>query len=308
MKRKILILSLTFLVLALIGQYLWFFGRSGTQTINPLEKTDTSKISKLVIQNLYGKVELEKNKEGWLLVFPVKDWVDPSQPVDMIEGLKNFSLGSVVSENAAKYSQFDIDDARASRIQVFSEGNPKPLLDGFVGKNVTSYQTSYFRFATSTPVYVANGLPNLRQQAKSYREIRLLPVRLDGAKSLKISQGKLNLDLVKSSNTWEYRFSSKTVEGAFVQEIQSKISNISAIDFGAGEEKMADLGFEKPFMTVQVEVDEKPYSFIIGNKSKLLFPKAPETRFAKTEGRDTVLYVQESSVEDLIASLKNLPK
>ncbi|MCG3203426.1 MAG: hypothetical protein KCHDKBKB_00084 [Elusimicrobia bacterium] len=308
MKKKLVILSGLFVLLAVAAIYFSLQRRPSSLTLNPLEKIELSAISKISIENTKGKVDLEKSTEGWLIVSPVKDAADPSLVSEILENLLSFSAGSVISENPAKYSEFQIDDAQATHLQVYAEGKPEPVLNGYVGKNAMGYQSFYFRFSGSKPVYIAQGLPYLNREPKDYRDSRLFPVSVQEATAVKVFQDKFKMDIVKSSATWEHRFSSKTVDSALVTSALSKLERISVQDFGTGQENPKDLGLDKPFLVVTLEANTKTFTLTVGNKVKSSVPSAPSTRYAKTEGREAVLILDENSLNEFPTALKSFPK
>jgi hypothetical protein len=310
MGKKLGIMTIVLVVLGAIAAYLAIYGHSVPQNTNPLENVATEKISKIGIKNFLGSIELEKGPDGWNVTSPVHDVAEPSVPGEILGSLKNFSVGSRISENPAKYSQFDIDDAHATRFQVFTEGKPAPALDGFVGKPASDYQSCYFRFAASTPVYVVSGIPQelLNRDVKSFRLMKVLPVMSVDVTAIEIHQQKSNWELIKSSNNWTARATGAVVDAAKIQPILNKLQNLTASDFGNGDEKPQTLGLAKPFMTVRVEAKGKPASLTVGGKAPPILPGPIAARYAKTDGREAIMIVREDTLTDLLSSLKNPKK
>jgi hypothetical protein len=163
------------IVLVAFAIYLGFHGHPEAPASHPVKKADIEKINRLVIQGPAGSVTLEKKGKDWNLTAPVQDAAEPSVPAEILRTLENFTLGEIVSENPAKYEQFGLAAGRANHLQAFAEGQPKPILDAYVGKTVgTNYKNSYFRFEGSNAVYIADDFPvyEFDRQPDAYRLVK----------------------------------------------------------------------------------------------------------------------------------------
>ena len=106
MNRKLSLLSLLFVMLIGVGAYLWLFGTPSVPKDNPLKNVDVQKMSRLVIKNIYGTTSVEKQNGVWKVLQPVQDIADPMVPTEIMNSLQHFTLGSIISENPARYSEF----------------------------------------------------------------------------------------------------------------------------------------------------------------------------------------------------------
>lgn len=309
MARKIWILGGVLVFLTILVIYLWFFGKPGEKRVNPLSKINLDTVSRFVMVNTNGKVELEKKGTGWVMNLPVQDVVDSTIPTDIITALKNFTLGTVVSENAAKHEQFKVDPAQASHVQVFVEGKPEPVLDGYIGKSVNGFENCYFRFEASTPVYLANDLPEyqFRRQPNGFRLTKLLVLPPVDPDEIKVVSEKTNVDLVRSSATWTRKGGTSPIDMNLITPFLNKARDFNATDFGTGQETPEMLGFDKPALRVTITTGGHVAEFIVGKKAPATNPKAPPLRYAQTEGRHTVLIVSDDALGNLLSSIRTIP-
>lgn len=286
--------------------YFWVQGRPGTPAINPLKKIDLTKVNRLVMQSINNTVTLDKQEKNWKMTTPVKDIVDPGIPSRILDALGQFTLGSIVSENPAKYSQFLLGPDQAAHLQVYLEGEKTPVLDAYLGKNVGSYANCYFRFEASTPVYIASNLPpyQFQMDPNAMRLMKIFPDSSNEALSVTIFQEKSAVELVRSSHTWSRKATGKAVDSALVQPLLAKLDQWNISEFATGQEPTDMLGFGKPYLRVALENQGGSANFSIGKKVPA---KTPEMRYAQLEGREAVLLIREDSVADLLSSLKKIP-
>src|SRR5262245_59191448 len=70
-----------------------------------------------------GATTTLKSVDGdWRVVAPFSDRASIEAVERLVNAVREIRLGSVLSENPAKHSQYDLDGARATRLQVFVKG------------------------------------------------------------------------------------------------------------------------------------------------------------------------------------------
>lgn len=308
MARKLLLSMAVFVALGFAAVAVWVKGKPKAQSINPLQGVDVQKITKIMIDRPSETITLEKKEGRWDITSPAQDWTDPMLVERWIEVLQNFSVGSVISENKDRYSQFDIEDGKASRIRVFLEGQEKPALDGYIGKQAAGFSDSYFRFEGKPAVHIASELPNymIIRESNDYRLKKLLFPVLTDLTLVKITSGKIDVEISRSSETWTNQKNQQPVDQAWIATLVSRLDSLYIMDFGKGDEDPKTFGFDAPFAQIAVEKSGTKLSSKIGNVVPNADKNAPKKRYAQTEGRGVTLILSSQSVDDLLSHLKTL--
>jgi hypothetical protein len=319
MNRKLTALSFVLLVLIGVGAYLWLFAKPSTPKENPLKSADLSKVSRLIIRNHAGVAgalvtnRLEKQNGVWNVIEPVADVADPEIPPAILASLKDFALGSIVSDNPSRYAEFQLDPAHAAEVYVYVEGQDKPLLSGFVGKTAGDYGSCYFRFAVSSgPVYNTTGLQQYQffRDPMSFRSPVVIPSMAEEPTHLILTHGKKIWDLTRSSATWTTS-AGKKVDDTLIKPLLKILFDLRSDAFGNGTETPAQLGLDapaSPYLTLNVGAKDGSHVLTVGKLAPKSVPVAAATRYARVSGRSSVLLVQDAQLTQLLDSFSKLPK
>ena len=306
--KKLVSFLIVFMVLGIAALFLLVKGKPTTEETQPLSGVTVQNLGKIIIDQPTGTLIFEKKDTRWEMIQPTQDTTDKDVIDRFLKSLENFTVGSVISESKDRYSQFEIQDASATRLRIFVGGSETPVLDAYVGKEGTAYNTSFFRFANQVPVRIASDLSSweLKRPPSDYRLRKVLPANFKEAAHFKVKSGKIEVSVAKSSNTWVNEKNQKTVPNEWVQTLSSRLEVWTATSFG-GYEKPEVTGVLKPFMEAEVQTSSGTVSAVIGNPRQFGTAK-PVERYAKTEGRDAVLIVTQQVVDDTLNHLKTFPK
>lgn len=298
MMRKNALLLVSLLVLVALAVFVKFVARPAAPSKNPFKDVEIAKVNRIVIKNILGSIDLQKTDDRWYAVAPFRDMADSRALEEVLAALEKFRLGTMVSENAAKYAEFGLDEANATRVQVYVDA--KPVLDVYIGNNAGGYNSGYLRIEGSTPVYIANGLPNypFARDINSFRRAKVFSVSPLDATAFKLKQDKLEVSRVRTSTTTWY----------FVQPFLSKLNDLTVSDYAKGNESPEALGFANPYLQVSVEVSSKTMGIMVGKKAPPAFPQAAPTCYVKSDGREPILIVSDAALTDLLTSVKTIPK
>lgn len=308
--ERLVKLGVVFALMGALSIYLWISRMPGAHNKNPLAKINFSNIEKIAVQNPSGAVQLEKEKDVWEVTAPVRDVADPKIASAIITAFESFSVGSRISENPAKYAQFNIEDQQATKFALYVKGVSAPVLDGYAGKTTEDYRSCYFRFAGAAPVYVAQGVPlyQLNRNPKDFRQPHVVALKREDVTAISASHDKLHVELVRSSDTWTRLGGTAPLDTVEVTQIVERIENLTAMDFASGQETPVALGFSKPFLSIKIDVKGAPIIVMAGAKAPVAVKGAVVGRYVKTEGREAVLVIAETSLGYIIDALKALPK
>ncbi len=313
MNRKLSLLSLLFVMLIGVGAYLWFFGTPPVPTENPLKNVDVQKMSGLVMKNFYGKTRIEKQNGVWKILEPVQDVVDPTIPTEIMTSLQHFTLGSIISENPARYGEFQVDPVQGAQVDVYVEGKTTPVLSGIIGKTSSGYENSYFRFAASSgPVYLASGLSQyqFRRDPTSFRLMSALSLPPEEPTRIRMGSGKKSWELSRSSQTWKTS-AGKAIPKEQMDAIIHALRDLRANGFGLGSESPKELGLDPPatpYLVCTVDSGNAESTLTIGNLTAKRVPQVPSARYGRTSNRPAVLTLQESPFTSLLDLFSKLPK
>jgi hypothetical protein len=307
MPKKLVVLGFVFLSLLAVSLLLVWQGRPEAKHVSPLGKVDPAKISKLIVNNNVSQITIERQHNYWVMTEPVKDSADRRGVDYMLQALEKFTIGSLVSENKDRYSQFQLDPQQAVRVRVFQEGKSTPDLDAYMGKQAATYSDCYVRFEGKDGVFIASQLPTyyFRRSANDLRLQSPVPIDLDQMEGFSVAAKGVSFSLTRSSSTWNDDMTKKPVDAAWVRTLQDKMKLWTAVGFAKGDEKPDVTGFDHPYLKlVYTGPDSNKKSLSFGNLQKGIDPKAPGRRYAAGEGREAVLIVNAVPVDDFLNEAK----
>jgi hypothetical protein len=223
------------------------------------------------------------------------------------------SIGSIISEKKEKYSQFGLDDKDATRAQVFLAGKASPDLDILIGKEGSSYLTTYVRFPGQDPVYLGNGFSSyiLQRSTDAYRLKKLFTGDMASISAINLVTPKGGIELRHSSATWTRGSDGRTMDNGWVDTIKTKLNNLTASQFAASDTPEKDLGFAKPAIELTVSVASTTTHVVIG---PVVADKNAEaglqgSHCALVDGREGgILVIPAYSIKDITDFLKTAPQ
>jgi len=310
MKRLLLLLA-GLLVLVSLAVFIYVKARPSAKEFNPISTLDANQIEKVLLESPANASQLQLEQKGgvWKLTAPLQDDVEKTTVTGLMDKLRNFRAGSVVSSNKAKYEKFDLTDQMAVHVRVYEVGKSSPTLDVFVGKKAVGWSDSFVRFAGQDDVYIAMDLPSyfLTQPAHEFRQKTIFPESAKNMNSLEIKKGPDTWAFSRSGSTWTYVQQGKMVDGAWMDSMVASLNALRAFEFGTGSETVKDLGFEKPYCQIKLDEGGQLTNVAVGNKLASSVKTDNERRYAQSQGRPAVLVFQARSLEEFLQKVKTPP-
>ncbi len=219
--KKIIILSALFA--ATFGALIWIAIDNARITRAPiLEGIKPKQIERLEISYQGKSVELDKNQKIWEVKKPTPDLADQDSISQIVQALPGIILEDIATKNSASYSDYGISTS-AAHLVAYAAISPKPILDGYFGRQAFGWNSAYFRYSNRPEVYITSGLnaSRLTQDPDNFRERAFFPRTYGIPKSITVipSRGKA-YTLFPSSPTWPTIFGLRITE--FVNQDLSK--------------------------------------------------------------------------------------
>ncbi|MBV9080792.1 MAG: DUF4340 domain-containing protein [Elusimicrobia bacterium] len=263
---------------------------------SPIAKIPDDRLARIEIVVNASTTTIRRTGGEWRLDSPA-DPADPAAAARLIGALKNFTIGSVLSENPARHSQYAVNDSSAARVQVFTGISDKPTLDLLVGKPSADLSSSYFRFPGDNRVRTADGLSSflIREASSQLPAMQVIPFGLEEATSFRFRLPKREITLTKSSATWTSSVSTAPLEQKWVSDLEGKLREWRASDV---LRSTAPVEAKMPALVLDVVRSTATFTVTVGDALKM--PDGAQ-RPVRTTGRASVLLVSDGSVNDIAA-------
>lgn len=261
MGRLVSTLSLV-VVLAALGAYIYFVDSKrpadapvaeGESPKEKLFKVETDKINEIRLTAQGESTLLQKDKDGWKLVEPVKADADPPEAIGLATNITSVESVRLVDENPTDLAQFGLDKP-AITVEFKGEGNVGGSLS--LGNKNPTQGEMYAMKGGEKKVFLISTFQESNFNRKSFdlREKKILKFDRDKADALTLVKGTASMELSRSGSEWKVtkpvpsRSDYSAVEG-FLTRLSS--ANMSKLV----EENATDLakyGLDKPAMTVTI--------------------------------------------------------
>lgn len=225
---------------------------------------DSAKVDKIEIKNSSGNLVLSKSTGEWRVDSPFQYRTVSSYVENIVSGLKNLKLESIVSTNPAKKDTYGFTESEQSEVTVYESGVPKGTF--LLGKSAAvGGNSSYLKKLDSDNIYLADGIDKnnyFKTSLDEWKDKNIVSIPKQGVNSIEyISAGetfKVNRD-----STGKYFIGTDSVGTAF-----DGVLNLLA--------KFETTGFKDTTLTDQTNFTEK---VIIdwGTKTQLNFLKLDTT-------------------------------
>jgi hypothetical protein len=307
MPKKLTLIIVVFLALALASIVLLMKGKPTVKDVNPLRDQDTEHVGKLHLQDNQFSVTLEKNGDVWAITSPVVDSADVDMVRRVLSVLKNFKMGSVISEKKDKHDSFQVDVDQALSAKVFIGIQEKPKLDILIGKEAGSFGSAYVRFPDSDAVHIAQNFPTvtLPRAVDSYRAKKIFSTASVDIGTITVRIDKSTFVFQRSSDTW-VRGDGETIDSSWMELLINKLTALQSFQFVSAAEITEDIGLNNPFLDIVV-------TSAAGSEHAVISRVVPEkhaeeswrgNHLASVSGRSDALLLQGFSVKDLADFLK----
>jgi Domain of unknown function (DUF4340) len=247
---------------------------------------------------------LKKDGAKFQVTTPVPYAADETAAKTAFEAVAKVELGDLVTENKAKHSEFDVEDAKAIHIVAKSEkGGGKVLADLLVGKSVGS--GTMVRLAGKDEVWLAPaGLrAGLDRAPADWRDRSITTFEAADAALVTVKTKDGGVAIAKKNGAkvtggtedkWDLVTSVPKVDkldNSVPVGIVSALSSLKANDFADGA-KPADTGLVAPAFTVTVALKGgKNVTLLVGNK------KGDEDFYVKSADAPQIFLLKKFSID-----------
>lgn len=292
MKKNIFLLIL-FIALLLVA-----FGLKKATEYKPLEikisqiLNYTDKIDKIEIKKPEKEADvLVKIKDIWQIASQNNLPVDPDLINKLIEIAENLAIKNKVSENEAKYADFEVTAEKGVEVKFYQKD--KLVSDFIIGKEDWQQGGAYLKKEKDKAVYLTNESIRYIFSQPDWRDLNLTKVLKDDISSINITGIAGNVvALEKKDNKWQ--INQKELEQAKQDKLNSLLDEILVL-------KAADL---KLLTEVKINAEAK-YQITVkykdGEESFAIFESAEdkENYFVKKGDSDFVYLILKAKAEEL---------
>ena len=236
----------------------------------------------------------------WRVVAPFDDRAEVERVNGLIGAIRDVRIGSTLSENPAKFSQYDLTEATATRLQIYGRDHETPVFDLWVGKEAPNGLGCFVRAPGSNEVKIAEGLGSgaLIKNPEEFRSTKVSPWEASDISSITVS-GAVEVTLEKSSGSWVTSRNKRMVPADFAQQLGDAIRAWRADKFAT---TAAPEGFEKPYLTLEIDTPVAKLPITVGGVAT----EMPHARYVRVGDRSVVLIVQDSLTDAVVNALKKI--
>jgi len=211
---------------------------------------------------------LVKEKDQWYAVGDGKKYkADLEKVQKLLDDLPGLQADGVATEQPAKYPDFEVDDAKAIQLSIFTTGD-KPETKLYIGKADSTYQSSFVRYNQDKPVYRAS--TNVKSLVGfSFRDYRTKqPWSFDPMLATSVEvldpKGVKTLTFTKKGEFWQTP-DGKNANQNSLKEMLKKFSEIQVADFiDNPDDKVTQISTAP--VAIRVKTPAGDYALKIGGK------------------------------------------
>lgn len=242
---------------------------------------------------------LKKESEGWTVTDPAKP--DQKHPADeqliipTLDAYKELKVQDLISDKAEKLPEYELDDAKALKVKIVSQGAPAvELVLGKAAKN----GGVYLREPKSNAAFTAQGRFQwlVRKDVSLWRKRSILTVKLDELEEVSVHPKDANsYVLIKGEATgWKLKEGIKLPDGfrfdpAAAQGLVQQFASLRAQDFVDSPGNDESLGLAGPHTMIEAKLkDGKQIKLHLGKEEAK--ENANKAVVARLEG-DSQIYL-----------------
>ncbi|HEX2570177.1 MAG TPA: DUF4340 domain-containing protein [Polyangia bacterium] len=280
MQRKTLIALVASVLLGIAAFFTWRAPEKGTRTgprprpVAAFKATDVKQLELQTSDNR-GQVVLKLEGATWKVTAPSAWSADQTTVKGAVDQLERLSFGDILTENPARFADFEVDDKKGAHV-VVKDGAGKVLLDGWLGKAVAGY--TMFRPAGKNEVWQAANIFKyaLVRDLMSWRDHTLLDFKVDDVTKLEVEgEGqKVALERVPSPDKdkpwaakWKVLESTVRVDpldDSTANDLAQTLSTLRAASFDDNAKPEA-VGLQPPRVKVTVTTKGTTATVLVGN-------------------------------------------
>jgi LysM repeat protein len=185
-------------------------------------------VVKIEIDRNKQYLRLERIKDLWKLTEPLHYEVDNEAIKELLEGMGKFKIVGLVSSNPEKQKVFQVNEQGASVIFTSDDGKSMSLI---VGKTDSITRQTFVRPASSTSVYIAQGLTAsmVNRRLSEWRQRTIYRTDPGVVQLVSITSGSRNYMIRKQGGIWST--DKKAVPTSLVSPALNALSYLRADDF-----------------------------------------------------------------------------
>lgn len=257
---------------------------------------DSARVDKIEIKNSSGNIVLSKATGEWRVDSPFQYRTVSSYVENIVSGLKNVKLESIVSTNPSKKENYGFNETEQSEVTVFEAGTPKGTF--LLGKPAPGGGTlCYLKKPDSDNIYLADGIDKnnyFKTSLDEWKDKSILSIPKQAVNSMEFISASEKFTVQKDS-AGKYFIGQDSVGTAF-----DGILNLLA--------SFSTTGFKDTTLSDQTNFDE---TVIIdwGNKSELNFLKiegTPVKYLLQVTGDNQVYELEEGYAKNLLKTRKEI--
>lgn len=274
-------------------------GERASDRARPVPALDVAQITTVDVTKGGVTSTLKKEGEVYRVTAPVAYAADSSSAKAVWEGLGKMDVSDLVTDQAAKQSEFQVDDKDG--IHVIVKHDAQVLADLIVGKSVGA--GTMVRLPGKNEIWQASGITRYTfdKPAADWRDKSISTFTVADVEKLDVAtKGGAKLSLkkagTKEGNEDKWQVVDSTVkidklDNATANGVVSALAAWKANDFADGI-KPADAGLEPAAMTITVGLkDKQTVTVLLGNK------KGDDETYAKKSDAPQVFLVKKYNLE-----------
>ncbi|MFH1029888.1 MAG: DUF4340 domain-containing protein [bacterium] len=262
-----------------------------------IQVVDAKNIDKIEILKA-GKAVLIENHEGvWKIISQNGFIADQEAIGSLISEALDLNRYILASQNAEKFSDFEVDDAKGTNIKLYEDS--KEIANFYIGKAGPDFDSTYFRLTGDNNVYLSKGYVRYYFDKDEWRDLVIYDFEAENATKIALKYRNVsdNVILEKIGDAWKIEgIEAKDADKSKVEQILNTLSKLRANDVEYNKTPK-ECGFGSAPLAVRLELaDGGKRNLIIGGK-----PSDEEDKYyAKREEDDTIYILNKTTVDNLM--------
>jgi hypothetical protein len=252
-----------------------------------------------------SEVLLEKREGTWYVNKPFKGLANETSAEERVRAIAELKPVGKRKDADLDSEDFGLKTPRVTAVLRYGQGNEVKVS---IGKDLPVGAETYARIEGREQLYIipSSVLTTLKKTAEDLREKKLVQVKDDDVRSLKLSHGATEVKVENRREADEDKWFITAPITARADEFQveqavSKVTELKAEAFVQEVGEASKYGLDKPSLRVElVDKDGKKSGIAIGAECKEpVETSETDLVFARADGRDEVMVLKMDAVEEL---------